>query len=176
MFAARLCRLSWRGILAAMGVAGIAVMALMSYDQSHTGHDHMRSAFSHGFGGLLAVARNRIPLSYLPAVHAWTYVGPFLIAFAVVAVVAVRADRRGTTGATCSSPSSSASGRPSSSTTRRPTSSSRPPRPSSRCTGPGFRFAPLRTMSIRPLRAAEAALVPNPATGDQAPGASSAPY
>ena len=175
VFAARLCHLRWRGLLAAMGVAGIAVMALMSYDQSHTGHDHMRSAFSHGFGGLLAVARNRIPLSYLPAVHAWTYVGPFLLAFAVVAVVAVRAAGRHNrrdlllalvAGVVASLLVNDSAAYELVAATTTLVALHRT----------AFRFAPLRTMSIRPLRAAEAALVPNPATGDQAPGASSAPY
>jgi hypothetical protein len=170
VFAARLCRLSWRGILAATGVAAIAVLALMSYDQSHTGHDHMRSAFSHGFGGLLAVAHNRIPLSYVPAIHAWAYVGPFLIAFAVVAAVAIRGssrhDRRDLVvalvvgvGASLLVNDSAAYELVAATATLVALHRTR------------FGFAPLRTLSIRPLPAAEGALVPNPATGDQSPTA-----
>ena len=160
-------------VVAATGVAAIAVLALMSYDQTHTGHDHMRSAFSHGFGGLFAVAHNRIPLSYLPAIHAWAYVGPFLVAFAVVAAVAIRGsgrhDRRDllvalVVGVVASLlvNDSAAYELVAATTTIVALHRTR------------FGFAPLRTLSIRPLPAAEAALVPTPVTGDRPTGGS--PY
>lgn len=94
VFGARLARLGRVGSLVALGIGAAAVLALMLYDQRHTGYDHMRGAFAHGLSGLVDVARNRVPLAYLPALHAWTFVGPFALAFAATAAVAIRAARR----------------------------------------------------------------------------------
>jgi hypothetical protein len=66
------------------------VLALFWFDQRSGAPNHLQSAFSHGFSGLLAVARDRLPLAYAPAFHQWTFVGPFLLSFLVVALVALR--------------------------------------------------------------------------------------
>lgn len=94
LFAALLLRLRWSGLVAALGFAAVAVMALMAWDERHSGYNHMHSAFANGLSGLVAVASNRVPLSYLPAIRAWPYVGPFLLAFAAAAALTVRAAER----------------------------------------------------------------------------------
>ncbi|MGH2972967.1 MAG: hypothetical protein ACRDLE_12720, partial [Gaiellaceae bacterium] len=62
------------------------------------GPNHFRSAFGHGVSGLWAVVENRVPLSYLPAIHNWPLVMPlalwFLVTFAVALVVARRRPMR----------------------------------------------------------------------------------
>jgi hypothetical protein len=66
------------------------VLVLIRFDTRTGAPDHLVSAFSHGLSGLLAVARNRVPLAYEPALQQWTFVGPLLLAFVVVSLVALR--------------------------------------------------------------------------------------
>src|SRR5262249_12869529 len=54
------------------------------------GPDHLRSAFDGGVSGFLASLASRWPLSYLPALHAWTLVVPLLLIVAATFVVAWR--------------------------------------------------------------------------------------
>jgi hypothetical protein len=86
----RLGRLRGRGLALSLGTAAVGVMALFWIDQSQGGPNHMRSAFAHGLDGLLAVAHNRMPLAYWPAIHQWQFVGPFFLCFVVAAVLTLR--------------------------------------------------------------------------------------
>jgi hypothetical protein len=89
---ARMLRLGVRGFLMLLGVAAAIVLKVVSSNLSVAGPDHFRSAFSHGLSGIWAVAENRVPLSYLPAIHKWPVVMPlgiwFLITFAISLVIA----------------------------------------------------------------------------------------
>jgi hypothetical protein len=86
----RLGRLRRNGLLLSLGVGAVAVLALFWFDQMQGGSNHMRSAFAHGFGGLVDVMRNRVPLAYSPALHQWQFVGPFFLAFVVASVLTLR--------------------------------------------------------------------------------------
>jgi hypothetical protein len=85
---ARLLRLGARGFLTMLLAAATAVMAIVWLDLRAPGPDHLRSAFGHGLSGLTAVAANRVPLSYAPALHSWTLVLPLAISFAIAIRVA----------------------------------------------------------------------------------------
>jgi len=86
----RIGRLPRKGLLTSLGVGAVAVLALFWVDQGQSRPNHMTSAFSHGLGGLLDVARNRIPLAYSPAIHQWEFVGPFFLCFVVAAILTLR--------------------------------------------------------------------------------------
>ena len=86
----RLGRLPRKGLLTSLGVGAVAMLALFWVDQGQSRPNHMTSAFSHGLGGLLDVARNRIPLAYSPAIHQWQFVGPFFLCFVVAAILTLR--------------------------------------------------------------------------------------
>ena len=85
---------SFAGVLAA---AAATVLVDVWLNLRTPGPDHLRSAFSHGLSGLLAVARDRVPLAYTPALHAWPLVLPltlwFLATFALALRLADRATR-----------------------------------------------------------------------------------
>src|SRR5436190_10205340 len=86
----RLARLRLRGMIALLTTTVACVIGLFWFDQRSGAPNHLQSALSHGFSGLLAVARDRVPLAYEPAFHQWTFLGPFLLSFVVVAIVALR--------------------------------------------------------------------------------------
>jgi len=94
---ARTLRLGARGFATLLLVGATVVLGLVSYNLRGPGPDHLRSAFSHGFSGLLAVARNRVPLSYEPALHDWTMLLPLAIWFVVSLALAIRFARRSAT-------------------------------------------------------------------------------
>ena len=85
-----LARLRVRGIGLCLLVAAAAVLGLIWIDQHGSLPNHLQSAFAGGVGGLVAVARNRVPLAYEPAAQQWTFVGPFFVSFVVTAAVALR--------------------------------------------------------------------------------------
>jgi hypothetical protein len=89
-------RVGLRGHMVSLLCASTAVLGLVWYDLRAGGPDHLRSAFSHGLGGLLAVATNRVPLAYEPALHHWYLLLPFGLLF--VAVLALVLRRSVTTG------------------------------------------------------------------------------
>lgn len=95
---ARMLRLGVRGFLILLGLAAAGVLKVVSSNLSAGGPNHFRSAFGHGLSGLWAVAANRVPLSYMPAIHNWPVVMPlavwFLVTFAVALVVARRGPGR----------------------------------------------------------------------------------
>jgi hypothetical protein len=77
----RLGRAGIRGFATALATAAVVALGVIWLDLRAGGPDHLRSAFSHGWHGLLAVAQNRVPLAYEPALHHWYLVLPFGIAF-----------------------------------------------------------------------------------------------
>jgi len=95
---ARMLRLGMRGFLILLGAAAAIVLKVVSSNLSAAGPNHFRSAFGSGLSGLWAVAENRVPLSYLPAIHNWPLVMPlgiwFLVTFAISLVVARRRPTR----------------------------------------------------------------------------------
>jgi len=91
---ARTLRLGMRGFLMLLGVAAAVVLKIVSSNLDATGPDHLRSAFGHGLSGVWAVAENRVPLSYLPALHNWPLVLPLAIWFVASFAIAVVVSRR----------------------------------------------------------------------------------
>lgn len=87
---ARTRRLGVRGFVTLVLLAATAVLAVVASNLRQPGPNHLRSAFTHGLSGLFAVAKNRVPLAYAPAVHNWTLVLPLLLWFAIAFVVAFR--------------------------------------------------------------------------------------
>ena len=94
---ARLFRLGLRGFVGMLASAAVAVLWIVSQGLSEPGPNHLRSAFSHGGGGLLASLESRVPLSYVPALHAWHLVLPLLLVLAVTFALAWRAARQQST-------------------------------------------------------------------------------
>ncbi|MFN2628205.1 MAG: hypothetical protein ABR569_06165 [Gaiellaceae bacterium] len=90
---ARLARLRARGVAVSLLASAAVVGALVRYDLHQSRPDHLRSAFSGGIGGLLAVARNRIPLAYEPAFDQWYLVGPAALGFAIATFAVLRTAR-----------------------------------------------------------------------------------
>ncbi|HEY2072547.1 MAG TPA: hypothetical protein VGG88_03110, partial [Gaiellaceae bacterium] len=95
---ARTLRLGLRGFVMLLGIAAAIVLKVVSSNLDAAGPNHFRSAFGHGLSGIWAVAENRVPLSYQPAIHNWPLVMPlglwFLVTFAVALVVARRRPMR----------------------------------------------------------------------------------
>jgi len=90
---ARLLRVGVRGFVTMLLAAATAVLAIVWFDLRSGGPDHLRSAFGHGLTGLVTVAANRVPLSYAPAVHAWTLVLPLAISFVATLAIAIKVTR-----------------------------------------------------------------------------------
>jgi len=86
----RLFRLRLSGLIALLGASALAVLWLVQRGLAQPGPDHLRSAFTGDGAGLLASLASRWPLSYLPALHAWTLVAPLLLVLAAAFVVAWR--------------------------------------------------------------------------------------
>jgi hypothetical protein len=91
---ARMLRLGARGFLVLLGIAAAIVLKVVSSNLSAGGPDHLRSAFGHGLSGLWAVAENRVPLAYLPAVDDWPVVLPLALWFLVSFLAALYVARR----------------------------------------------------------------------------------
>jgi len=91
---ARTLRLGARGFATLLLLGATVVLGLVSYNLRGPGPDHLRSAFGHGFTGLVAVARNRVPLAYAPALHDWTMLLPLAIWFVISLALAIRFARR----------------------------------------------------------------------------------
>jgi hypothetical protein len=89
----RLFRLGVSGFVGLLASAATAVLWIVSRGLAQRGPDHLRSAFSDHGRGLLASLESRVPLSYLPALHAWQLVVPLLLALAVSVAVAWRTAR-----------------------------------------------------------------------------------
>lgn len=90
----RLLRLGRGGFVTLLLAAATIVLGIVSYDLRTPGPNHLRSAFAHGFSGLVEVVVNRVPLSYGPAAAQWFLVIPLGIAFAVALALALRGTRQ----------------------------------------------------------------------------------
>ena len=94
---ARTLRLGVRGFLTMLLAGAAVVLGLISFNLRAGGPDHLRSAFSHGVSGLVAVAENRVPLSYAPALHDWPMVLPLALWFLAALGISMRLARRSAT-------------------------------------------------------------------------------
>jgi hypothetical protein len=84
---ARLFKLGWKGFVGLLASAALAVLWIVSRGLAQPGPNHLRSAFADHGAGLLSSLESRVPLSYLPALHAWQIVVPLL--FVLVAAFAL---------------------------------------------------------------------------------------
>ncbi len=94
---ARVFRLGAKGFAGLLASAAVAVLWIVSQGLAEPGPNHLRSAFSGGGSGLLASLESRVPLSYIPALHAWQLVVPLLFFLAVAFWLAWRAARQQST-------------------------------------------------------------------------------
>ena len=94
---ARLFRLGVKGFVGLLGSAAIAVLWIVSRGLAERGPNHLRSAFSDHGGGLFSSLESRVPLSYVPALHAWQIVVPLLLVLVVAFALAWRAARQQST-------------------------------------------------------------------------------
>lgn len=91
---ARSRRLGLRGFATLLGLAAAAVLVVIQFNLQSPGPDHLRSAFSRGLSGVVAVFADRIPLAYLPAARQWPMFAALATAFVIVFALGVRvADR-----------------------------------------------------------------------------------
>jgi hypothetical protein len=93
----RLFRFGLGGFVGMLASAAVAVLWIVSQGLSEPGPNHLRSAFSHGGGGLLASLESRVPLSYMPALHAWQLVVPLFFVLAITFALAWRGARQPST-------------------------------------------------------------------------------
>lgn len=89
VLATRLFRLGARGFLAMLASAALTVLWLVSRGLAQPGPDHLRSAFANA-GAFLASLESRVPLAYLPALHAWAMVLPLLLVLVAAFALAWR--------------------------------------------------------------------------------------
>jgi hypothetical protein len=94
---ARLFKLGARGFVGLLASSAFAVLWIVSRGLAEPGPNHLRSAFSDHGAGLLSSLESRVPLSYLPAVHAWQIVVPLLFVLAAAFALAWRFARERTT-------------------------------------------------------------------------------
>jgi hypothetical protein len=92
----RLFKLGAKGFVGLLASAAVAVLWIVSRGLDQPGPNHLRSAFTGG-SGLLASLESRVPLSYLPALHAWHLVVPLLFALVVTFALAWRGAREQST-------------------------------------------------------------------------------
>lgn len=94
---ARLFKLGVKGFVGLLASAALAVLWIVSRGLAQPGPNHLRSAFSdHGLG-LISSLASRVPLSYVPALHAWQMVVPLLGVLAVAFALAWRFARERST-------------------------------------------------------------------------------
>lgn len=93
----RLFKLGARGFVGMLASAALAVLWIVSRGLAQPGPNHLRSAFSDHGAGLLSSLESRLPLSYLPALHAWQLVVPLLFVLAAAFALAWRFARERST-------------------------------------------------------------------------------
>ncbi len=106
---ARLFRLGVKGFVGLLASAALAVLWIVSRGLAQRGPNHLRSAFSDHGAALFSSLESRVPLSYVPAVHAWQIVLPLLLVLAAAFALAWRGARSSSRHATSCSPSGSRS-------------------------------------------------------------------
>ena len=88
---ARTLGLGRRGLATLLLANATIAFGIVSLNLRLPGPDHLRSVFSHGFGGLTTVFANRVPLAYAPALHQQLPVLiPLAIFFLLVVVASIR--------------------------------------------------------------------------------------
>ena len=87
---ARLFRLGVKGFVGLLASAALAVLWIVSRGLAQRGPNHLRSAFSDHGAALFSSLESRVPLSYVPAVHAWQMVLPLLLVLAAAFALAWR--------------------------------------------------------------------------------------
>ena len=86
----RLFRLRLGGFVTFLASAALLVLWVVSRGLTRQGPDHLRVAFSGHGSGLLKTLENSVPLSYVPALHAWTMVVPLLLVCVATFAIALR--------------------------------------------------------------------------------------
>lgn len=94
---ARLFKLGVRGFVGLLASAAFAVLWIVSRGLAQPGPNHLRSAFADDGAGLFKSLASRVPLSYVPALHAWEMVVPLLCVLAVAFALAWRFARERST-------------------------------------------------------------------------------
>lgn len=85
---------SVRGFIGLLLLSLAGGLAIIEYNLHAPAPDHLRSALSHGMSGVIAVVRDRLPLSYTPALHHWMLLTPIALVFACAYVLALRFSTR----------------------------------------------------------------------------------
>jgi hypothetical protein len=93
----RLFRLGAKGFVGLLASSALAVLWIVSRGLAERGPNHLRSAFSGHGAGLFSSLESRVPLSYLPALHAWQLVVPLLFVLAATFTLAWRGARQRST-------------------------------------------------------------------------------
>jgi hypothetical protein len=93
----RLFRLGAKGFVGLLGSAAIGVLWIVSRGLAQRGPNHLRSAFANHGAGLLSSLESRVPLSYVPALHAWQIVLPLLLVLVAAFALAWRTARQRST-------------------------------------------------------------------------------
>jgi hypothetical protein len=94
---ARLFKLRARGFVGLLASSAFAVLWIVSRGLAQPGPNHLRSAFSDHGAGLISSLESRVPLSYMPALHAWQLVVPLLFVLAATFALAWRFAREQST-------------------------------------------------------------------------------
>lgn len=93
----RLFKLGARGFVGLLASAAFAVLWIVSRGLAEPGPNHLRSAFADHGAGLFSSLASRVPLSYVPALHAWQMVVPLLFVLVVAFALAWRFARERST-------------------------------------------------------------------------------
>ena len=94
---ARLFKLGVKGFAGLLASAAVAVLWIVTQGLAQRGPNHLRSAFADHGAGLLASLESRVPLSYVPALHAWQIVLPLFVVLTVSFALAWRGARQQST-------------------------------------------------------------------------------
>jgi len=86
----RLFKLGAKGFVGLLASSALAVLWIVSRGLAEPGPNHLRSAFADHGAGLVSSLESRVPLSYLPALHAWQMVLPLLLVLAIAFALAWR--------------------------------------------------------------------------------------
>jgi hypothetical protein len=86
----RLFKLGAKGFVGLLASSAFAVLWIVSRGLAQPGPNHLRSAFADHGAGLVSSLESRVPLSYLPALHAWEMVVPLLFVLAIAFALAWR--------------------------------------------------------------------------------------
>ncbi len=87
----------WRLVVPALGLAALAVFALLDLDAASNNPDHLRGALHGGINGFAHVATNRVPLAYERMVEQWWLLFPAVAAL-VIGIAVARSRRTSALG------------------------------------------------------------------------------